>query len=212
MLQGQNQSKSKKENAVQAAFVEFPLNSSHRAHYRSLPNLIFQILSTLSAVTVAILAIVIIATKISGFRAFTVMSGSMEPNYPVGSLIYVKPVDAAALRPNDVISFVANADKTIVTHRIVSVETDATDHTVYRYKTKGDANSAPDSNLVHYKNVLGTPVITIPYLGFIAYHLQRPPGIYIVLVLGTLILAWAFLPQTLEGRKATTRKTAVQSA
>lgn len=174
---------------------------------RSIRKILFSKLSTFATVAVALLALTLIVTKFLGFRAFTVMSGSMEPEYPVGSLIYIKPVDVASLKSGDVISFVANADKTIVTHRIVSVETDPADPTIYRYRTQGDANSAPDANLVHYKNVLGTPILTIPYLGFVAYHLQHPPGIYLVLVLGTLLLAWTFLPQTLEGRRTTARKT-----
>ncbi|MBQ6396241.1 hypothetical protein IJH89_01500, partial [Candidatus Saccharibacteria bacterium] len=70
-----------------------------------------------------------------------------------------------------------------------------------RFRTQGDANASPDANLVHYKNVLGTPVLPLPYLGYVAYNIQRPPGIYIALIAGTLLLAWTFLPGTLEGRR-----------
>lgn len=206
MSLSQNQLESGKNFVIPITFVEFPASSTPRTHCHSLPNVFSRAFTTLFTAAVAILAITLVVAKFLGFRAFTVMSGSMEPEYPVGSLIYVRPVDPDALQPGDVISFVANADKTIVTHRIIAIETDATDHTVYRFRTKGDANAAPDSNLVHYKNVLGTPLAIIPYLGFAAYYLQRPPGIYLVLVLGTLLLAWAFLPQTLEGRKTTARK------
>ena len=101
---------------------------------------------------------------------------------------------------------VANNDKTVVTHRIVAIEPDAKDSEVLRFKTQGDANASADANLVHYKNVLGTPVVTIPYLGYIAHSIQQPPGIYITLVVGTLLLAWTFLPGTLEERRKTARK------
>lgn len=40
-----------------------------------------------------------------GYMPYVVLSGSMEPVYPVGSLIYVAPVDANSLEPGDAITF-----------------------------------------------------------------------------------------------------------
>ncbi|MBR2839909.1 signal peptidase I [Candidatus Saccharibacteria bacterium] len=155
---------------------------------------------------VALAAVALVGLRLAGFRTFTVMSGSMDPEYPVGAMIYVKPVNYYDLKVGDVISYVANDDKTVVTHRIAEIEVDADDASVWRFKTKGDANNAADSKLVHYKNVLGTPIITIPYIGYLAHNIQQPPGIYIALVVGTLLLAWTFLPGTLEERRKTARK------
>ena len=155
---------------------------------------------------IAICAVALVGLRIIGFRTFTVMSGSMSPEYPVGALIYVKPVNYYDLKEGDVISYVANDDKTVVTHRIVGIEIDEKDSNVWRFKTQGDANTTPDGKLVHYKNVLGTPVISIPYIGYFVHNVQQPPGIYIALVVGTLLLAWTFLPGTLEERRKTARK------
>ena len=166
----------------------------------------FSKLGTIMIGMVAIVAVVLVGFRVTGFRTFTVMSGSMEPEYPVGALIYVKPVDYKALKVGDVISYVANDDKTVVTHRIVEVETDLSDSSTLRFKTKGDANKSADSKLVHYKNVLGSPIIVIPLIGYFAHNIQQPPGIYIALVVGTLLLAWTFLPGTLEERRKTARK------
>ena len=160
---------------------------------------------TLLTAAVALLALTLVGAKFAGFRALTVMSGSMEPEYPVGSMIYVRPVDYKSLKVGDVISYVADNNKTIVTHRIVAIEIDKKDSSVLRFKTQGDANNSADAKLVHYKNVLGTPIVTIPYLGYIAHSVQQPPGIYIALVVGTLLLAWTFLPGTLEERRKTAR-------
>lgn len=157
-------------------------------------------------VAIAVLAITLIGLKLLGFRTFTVMSGSMEPEYPVGALIYVRPVNYESLKVGDVISYVANDEKTVVTHRIVDVEVDKDDSSVWRFRTKGDANAVVDSKLVHYKNVLGTPIIIIPLIGYFVNSIQQPPGIYITLVVGTLLLAWTFLPETLEERRKTARK------
>lgn len=163
-------------------------------------------LATLAVVVVAICAVVLVGLRLAGFRTFTVMSGSMEPNYPVGSMLYVSPVDYHTLKVGDVISYVANDDKVVVTHRIAEIVVDENDANVWRFRTKGDANESPDANLVHYKNVIGTPTIVLPYIGYVARNIQQPPGIYITLVVGTLLLAWTFLPGTLEERRKTARK------
>lgn len=163
-------------------------------------------LSLLVVGAVATLAIALVGLRLAGFRTFTVMSGSMEPEYPVGAMIYVRPVDYQSLQVGDVISYVANDDKVVVTHRIAEIEVDENDASVWRFRTKGDANTASDAKLVHYKNVLGTPVIVIPFIGYFAHNIQQPPGIYIALVVGTLLLAWTFLPGTLEERRKTARK------
>lgn len=172
---------------------------SHRIWWRRV--------GTVATVIVAIVALALVGLRIAGFRTFTVMSGSMEPDYPVGAMIYVKPVDYKSLKVGDVISFVANNDKTVVTHRIDEIAVDENDSEVWRFRTKGDANTTADAQLVHYKNVIGTPVTVIPYIGYLAHNIQQPPGIYIALVVGSLLLAWTFLPGTLEGRRKTARNT-----
>ena len=167
---------------------------------------VWHVLSTAAVTGVAVLAVALIGMRLLGLKAFTIMSGSMEPNYPVGAMIYVQPKDYKELQIGDTISFVANENGTVVTHRIVDIAIDEKDANVWRFKTQGDANDTADAKLVHYKNVIGTPIVTIPFIGYVAYNIQRPPGIYITLVVGTLLLAWTFLPGTLEGRRKTARK------
>jgi len=123
-----------------------------------------------------------------------VLSGSMEPVYHTGSVIYVKEVDHRELGEGDVITFLLNED-TVATHRIVGVVLDENDPSVIRYRTKGDANDTEDGGLVHYKNVIGSPVFTIPYLGYLANYIQSPPGSYVALSAGAFILLLVFLPE-----------------
>ena len=66
-----------------------------------------------------------------------------------------------------------------------------------RYRTKGDANDAEDGALVHYKNVIGSPVFTIPYLGYVANYIQNPPGTYIAISGGAVLMILVFLPALL---------------
>lgn len=164
------------------------------------------VFSTVIVAIVLLFAIVLVGFKIFGYQIYTVMSGSMEPVYHVGSLIYVKEVDTNTLEKGDVITFMADED-TVVTHRIDEVVHESDDHgeSVLKFRTKGDANDAVDGKLVHYKNVLGKPVFSIPLLGYLAFYIQRPPGIYIALVVGTLLIASVFLPGN-KGKEKTASK------
>ncbi len=159
---------------------------------------VWDIFTTLVVCAAVALAVLLVGARVAGLRVYTVLSGSMEPAYHVGSLIYVKQVqDYTQLQSGDVITFMMDAD-TVATHRIVGVVPDEDDPTVLRYRTKGDANSTEDGTLVHYMNIIGMPVITIPLLGYLASYIQSPPGTYVAIAVGAIILLLAFLPDLFE--------------
>ena len=167
-----------------------------------------KIWNTVTSVLVAvvvILALLLVGARVVGLQVFTVLSGSMEPTYHVGSLIYVKKVDYRELESGDVITFMLDED-TVATHRIVEVVPDAEDPTVLRYRTKGDANESEDGSLVHYKNVIGCPVFTIPKLGYVANYIQNPPGTYIAISAGAILLLLMFLPDLFSDNKNDSEK------
>ena len=157
---------------------------------------IWNAITSLLVILVVIGAMLLGGVRILGYQVFTVLSGSMEPVYHTGSLIYVKDVDYRDLGEGDVITFMLNED-TVATHRIVGVVPDEEDPSVVRYRTKGDANDAEDGALVHYKNVIGSPVFTIPYLGYVANYIQNPPGTYIAISGGAVLMSLVFLPDLL---------------
>ena len=78
---------------------------------------------------VVLLAVALVGVRLAGIRTFTVLSGSMEPTYHVGSLIYVNKVDSAAIRPGQVITFMLD-ENTVATHRVVEVVPDEDDRCV----------------------------------------------------------------------------------
>ena len=154
---------------------------------------VWNAITTVLVILIVILAILLVGVRLAGFRVFTVLSGSMEPTYHVGSLIYVKDVDYRQLEAGDVITFMLD-ENTVATHRIIQVVPDEDEPEVLRYATQGDANDAPDGTLVHYKNVIGTPVFTIPKLGYVANYIQNPPGTYIAISGAAILLLLMFLP------------------
>lgn len=161
--------------------------------------------TTILVAAVVILALLLVGVRLVGMQVFTVLSGSMEPTYHVGALIYVKKVDPMELEAGDVITFMLDED-TVATHRVVEVVPDEEDPSVIRFRTKGDANDNVDGGLVHYKNVLGTPVFTIPMLGYLASYIQNPPGTYVAISAGAVLLLLVFLPDLFTQEEKPRRK------
>lgn len=161
---------------------------------------IWNFLTSVLVGLVVILVVLLVGVRLIGLQPFQILSGSMEPTYHVGSLIYVRTVDYTELEVGDVITFMMDED-TVATHRVAAVVPDEEDPGVIRYRTKGDANDVEDGSLVHYKNVIGTPVFTIPYLGYVANYIQNPPGTYIAIAAGAILLLLTFLPNLLSDSK-----------
>ncbi len=160
----------------------------------------WNIISTVLVAVVVILALLLAGARLLGMQVFTVLSGSMEPTYHTGSIIYVKKTATEDIRPGTVITFMLDED-TVATHRVTAVVPDQEDPTVVRFRTKGDANNAEDGSLVHYKNVIGTPVFTIPGLGYVANYIQHPPGTYVAISAAAVLLLLVFLPDVLAPEK-----------
>ncbi len=150
-------------------------------------------LSTVVMVLVVLLALTLVGGRLFGMQTYAVLSGSMEPAYPTGALLYVRKVDPADIQPGQVITFLLD-EHTVATHRVVEVIPDPEEAGIYRYRTKGDANEAADAGLVHCRNVLGTPVVCVPYLGYVITWIQNPPGTYIAISAAAVLLLLVFLP------------------
>jgi len=95
------------------------------------------------AVVLLLAAVTILVPRFTGSVPLTVLSGSMEPTLPVGSLVVVRPVEAADVRIGDVVTYLPNPDDpTAVTHRVTGI-THRTDGG-RTFTLQGDANDAPD--------------------------------------------------------------------
>lgn len=173
----------------------------------SLIKKIFNGISLALVVIMVLFAVLLAGARLVGLQVFTIISGSMEPNYHLGAIIYVQDVAPETLKTGDVITYLLNND-TVTTHRIVAVEPDAEDPTVLRFRTKGDANRIEDPNPVHEENVVGKVVATIPYLGYVSDYVQHPPGTYIVFAAVAILILAAFLPDILRPEKKEEAETA----
>jgi len=162
----------------------------------------YKVLTNIILVILIVLAALMVLPKVVGMTPLAVLSGSMEPTYHVGSLVYVKSVDPSEVKQGDTITFKIS-DDTMVTHRVVAVDT-----VNQCFYTKGDANNTVDGGNVTYDNLVGKPLFTVPYLGYLAVYAQTKSGMIILVTIILVVLILTFLPDFLfekddedEGKK-----------
>lgn len=148
---------------------------------------------------VVLLAVLLAGVRLVGLRPYTVLSGSMEPQYHVGSIIYIRQVDPTTLSVNDPITYRLDSG-TVVTHRIVEVQNDGGE---LIFRTRGDANAVADGGRIPARNILGKPLFSIPYLGYVSEFIQRPPGSFLVIGGIALLTLLFFLKDLLFPAKET---------
>lgn len=180
------------EATVRSAAPKKPATGTHTAEgaqkryfFRSI---IHGITTAVMVVAIA-LAVALVGVRLIGYDVYTVLSGSMEPTYHTGSVIYVKPCEAEEVQIGDPITFVLNEDLVVATHRVIDI-----DEENGAFYTKGDANEAPDASPVLFENLIGVPVFSIPKLGYLAAYVQEPPGTYVAVVVCALLLMLTFIP------------------
>ena len=121
-----------------------------------------------------------------GWRVDAVLSGSMEPELKIGSIVVVRPVQPETVAVGDIITFFPpGVDETMITHRVVGVE----QASPLYFKTKGDANGDPDSFTVPARNLVGRVCFHAPYWGYATEFLKTPLGfLFAVVIPGSILI------------------------
>ena len=162
---------------------------------------IWNVVSTVLVVLIIFCAVFLMGTRLLGYECYTVISGSMQPKYMVGDLLYVKEVDLNTVKVGDDITFILNEDLVVATHQVIRVDAEN-----QRFYTKGIANDVEDSDPVHFNNVIGVPQFHIPKLGYVSDFVQHPPGLYITIGIGIILIILVFLPDILGKNKKETEE------
>ena len=134
---------------------------------------------TVLAWTVAAIAAVLLTAAVlflsAGGRWFVVETPSMGEAAPVGTLVLDMPVDVDTLHVGDVVSFATDANPGVVyTHRIIAIDAAG-------LHTRGDINGATDPWTLTQQDVIGSPVLLVPHLGWL---FRAAP----ILLIGTLLI------------------------
>ena len=138
---------------------------------------------------VALGAILIIIPKVAGATPLTVLTNSMEPGLPPGTLIIVKPVDPDDIQIGDVVTYqIESGEADVITHRVIGIDALGAEK---RFIFQGDNNGAPDSELVRAAQIQGRLWYSVPYAGFVNTAVNGENRSWIIPVVGGLLLAYA---------------------
>ncbi len=134
---------------------------------------------------IAVLLVVVSAflPKILGYQTYHVVSGSMEPEIPVGSLVLAKATEPEDVMAGDIIVF--RRGGSVVTHRVVEKKSEDEE-----FITKGDANEIEDFQPVSFRQLLGTVRHHYAYLGTILGFFSTIFGkifLLVIIVIGVLL-------------------------
>ena len=133
---------------------------------------------------------VFMVPRFMGLDTFIVTSGSMEPEYPVGSLILVSDVSPSESQAGDAITFYMTGSQIVATHQVYEIDLQKE-----VFRTQGinnrdvDGNIIPDAHPVSFDSLIGKPIVCIPFLGYVNRFCTTPPGIYILLGCAAVIVA-----------------------
>ncbi|MEF9916519.1 MAG: signal peptidase I [Lachnospiraceae bacterium] len=155
----------------------------------------YNIVTSVLLILLITLVILLFLPKLLGYTPMAVLSGSMEPTYHVGSLIYVNKTSPGKVQVGDPITFYVSKD-IVVTHRVTSV-----DREEQSFHTKGDANNTEDGGMVTYDRLIGKPAFSIPLLGYLAVYTGTRTGIIILMTLIVVVIILTFLPDWLMKEK-----------
>lgn len=158
---------------------------------------ICNVLSSIILVLMLLLAGVLLVPHIFGYRPTAVLTGSMEPVYHVGSVIFVKEVAPEDVEVGDVITFSTPGMSYPTTHRVISIDKDK-----QVFVTQGEANNVADGEIA-FSRLLGRPAsVSIPLVGYISHSIQTSmTGKLVAGGVVLLVILLAFLPDMLGKKK-----------
>lgn len=147
------------------------------------------LLNSLALALVIALAVVSFAPRAFGYMSFAVLSGSMEPELPVGSMVFVHQVDPTDIAVGDNATYY-RSDGAVVTHQVYEI-----DPVAQTISTQGIANKNADGTITHdaeqtpFSRVIGIVSFCVPYLGFVNAYCTTMPGLLVVVAVLALLVA-----------------------
>ncbi|KAF7987708.1 hypothetical protein HCN44_003571 [Aphidius gifuensis] len=127
-----------------------------------------------------------------------VLSGSMEPAFHRGDLLFLTNYQDEPIRVGEIVVFKVEGRDIPIVHRVLKLhEKDSTKNSTVKFLTKGDNNSVDDRGLyapgqlwLTHKDVVGRARGFLPYVGMVTIYMNEYPKLkYAVLAaLGLYVL------------------------
>lgn len=159
----------------------------------------------------ALLVSSVLVPRVAGATPYAVLTGSMQPGLPPGTLVVVRPVAPEELGVGSVITYqLRSGEPTVVTHRVIGVGYDGRGELSLR--TQGDANDVPDEQPVRPVQVRGELWYAIPYVGHLHFWLTGSQRDLLAHGLAALLLLYAARAFVVAARERRRRRTDTEPA
>lgn len=140
-------------------------------------------------VVVAVGLLAVVVPRLVGGVPLTILTGSMEPGLPPGTLVVVRPIDPADVRVGDVVTYqIRSGVPGVISHRVVGIMVGAEGRT---FTLKGDANAEPDRDAVVEGQVMGEAWYSVPWLGRLNTGVSAGARAWLVPAVGVALLGYA---------------------
>ena len=159
--------------------------TTRRAERHSSRGWLIQVVSWVVVLAVLlVLSVSVLVPRLGGATPYTILTGSMQPGMPPGTLVVVKPVDPEDITIGTVITYqLESGESTVVTHRVIAQAYDLRGDLTFT--TQGDANDVADAEPVRPVQVMGERWYAVPHLGRVVNVVtadQRRAAIVVVVV------------------------------
>ncbi len=112
----------------------------------------------------AALMVAVLVPRLGGATPYEILTGSMRPGLPPGTLVVMKPADPGDIGVGSIVTYqLSSGESTVVTHRVVEVSQSLSGN--IEYVTQGDANDVADELPVRPEQIRGTLWYAVPQLG-----------------------------------------------
>jgi signal peptidase len=134
----------------------------------------------------------VVVPRVTGATPYVILTSSMDPTLPAGTIVVTRPVDPGEIGVGDVITYqLRSGEPEVVTHRVVRVS--FTTAGEYVFTTKGDSNALPDAKPVREVQVRGETWYGIPWLGRFTSVIDQDLRQVVTWLLGGALFTYAAL-------------------
>lgn len=167
--------------------------------------------ATVLLIAVSLFALVtVVIPLLMGAQTYTVLTGSMQPGMPPGTMIAVRDTPIDDVRVGDVVTYqIRSGDPAVVTHRVVGTTSMTGGERVLL--TRGDANDVDDPP-VRREQLRGTVVLAVPYLGYPAVLVGGAERGAVVAAIGVAVVGYGIALLVWDAIRAGRRKPAAAVA
>jgi signal peptidase I len=144
----------------------------------------------LLALVAGLAALVIVIPAVMHGVPLTVLTRSMEPTLPPGTLVVVGPTRVADIAVGNVLTYqIRPGDPAVVSHRVISRSVSTNGSTTFI--TKGDNNAVPDEKPVTTAQIRGAVWYSVPLLGYVNNMVNGPDRGWVVPSVAIALFAYA---------------------